>query len=294
MEASFDFDLPYELKSITEGSVIGTLFEYTRDDGGKMDSFTGYQYYPLPDDFPQDIEYLPDEQYLEMIERALDALGEEKAILLRNLLVEEFHLKSPELITHENLKADYSNLETQIKKIDTGWNGNAVKKDEALQLCRYWEIFDDPEQMPADYLINGLRWLSVEGALIGGDQGGVCHCAIFDGALHYARGAVNLASLTRAEDWVETSKSTEKNADDPKGSSSAPKAATQDMTGTTAITKIVNTKSSPLTLRETPDNNGQKILSIEKGETVTILKDGDWPLVEYNNHKGYVNGKYLK
>lgn len=59
-------------------------------------------------------------------------------------------------------------------------------------------------------------------------------------------------------------------------------------------TAVVATKSNPLTLRQTPGNNGQKILFINKGETVTVLQDGDWPLIEYNGHQGYVNGQYLK
>lgn len=79
-----------------------------------------------------------------------------------------------------------------------------------------------------------------------------------------------------------------------KGEVSEQKTTSLDMTGTTAVVKTVNTKSSPLTLRQAPGNNEQKILSINKGETVTVLQDGDWPLIEYNGHQGYVNGQYLK
>lgn len=68
----------------------------------------------------------------------------------------------------------------------------------------------------------------------------------------------------------------------------------QEATANTTVTKTVNTKSSPLTLRKTPGNGGAKILSIPKGETVTVLEDGDWPLVEYKGRQGYVNGAYLK
>lgn len=57
---------------------------------------------------------------------------------------------------------------------------------------------------------------------------------------------------------------------------------------------VVNTKSSPLGLRETPEQNGKTILEIKKNEKVVILEDGDWPLVEYNGQRGYVNGQYLK
>lgn len=54
---------------------------------------------------------------------------------------------------------------------------------------------------------------------------------------------------------------------------------------------IVQTKSSPLKLRKTP--GGSAILKIPKGETVTVIKDGDWALVEYDGKQGYVDGSYL-
>ena len=57
---------------------------------------------------------------------------------------------------------------------------------------------------------------------------------------------------------------------------------------------IVKTKSSPLSLRESPAQNGKLIAEIEKGETVTVLENGEWPLIEYEGKCGYVNGKYLQ
>ena len=62
----------------------------------------------------------------------------------------------------------------------------------------------------------------------------------------------------------------------------------------TPTTAIVATKSSPLSLRETPEQNGVILCEIPKGATVTVLEKGDWPIVEYNGQTGYVNGKYLK
>ena len=59
-------------------------------------------------------------------------------------------------------------------------------------------------------------------------------------------------------------------------------------------TAVVNTKSSPLSMRKTPDQSGKTILEIPKGETVSVLEEGEWPLIEYGGQKGYVNGKYLK
>ena len=61
-----------------------------------------------------------------------------------------------------------------------------------------------------------------------------------------------------------------------------------------SLTATVVTKSSPLSLRETPGNRGDVILEIPKGETVTVLKQGDWSLVKYGGKMGYVNGKYLE
>ena len=226
-----------------------------------------------------------------MIERALNAIGEEKADLLRNLLVDEFGLLYPELITNEAMKTTYEEWVQQIRNINIGsWTSESYqerlkKLEQAENYCRYWVIFEEPTVSPKDYLVNGHRWLRVESPLIAGPRGGTRHCAIFDGALHYAESEVNLASVKRVDDWTPEVDKTE---NIPTFENAQPSDAQ------TVMQKTVNTKSSPLTLRETPGNNGQKILSIQKGETVTILKDGDWPLVEYNGHKGYVNGKYLK
>lgn len=60
------------------------------------------------------------------------------------------------------------------------------------------------------------------------------------------------------------------------------------------LTATVATKSSPLGMRETPGGDGAVILEIPKGKTVTVLEPGEWPLVEYNGQRGYVNGKYLE
>lgn len=59
-------------------------------------------------------------------------------------------------------------------------------------------------------------------------------------------------------------------------------------------TAIVATKSSPLSLRETPEQNGVILCEIPKGATVTVLEKGDWPKVEYNGKTGFVNGRYLQ
>ena len=59
-------------------------------------------------------------------------------------------------------------------------------------------------------------------------------------------------------------------------------------------TAVVNTKSSPLSLRSTPEQTGAVIRDIAKGETVSVLEEGEWTLIEYQGQQGYVNGKYLK
>lgn len=57
---------------------------------------------------------------------------------------------------------------------------------------------------------------------------------------------------------------------------------------------IVATKSSPLSLRDTPNPNGAILCEIPKGETVAVLEKGDWSKVEYNGKLGFVRDKYLK
>lgn len=62
----------------------------------------------------------------------------------------------------------------------------------------------------------------------------------------------------------------------------------------TVWTAVINTQNSPLTMRDAPSQSGRTICKIPKGETVTVLKKGDWAKVEYDGEQGYVNGKYLK
>lgn len=59
-------------------------------------------------------------------------------------------------------------------------------------------------------------------------------------------------------------------------------------------TATVATKSSPLTMRDMPNADGRSLGEIPKGETVTVLASGSFPLVEYNEQRGYVNGQYLQ
>ena len=62
----------------------------------------------------------------------------------------------------------------------------------------------------------------------------------------------------------------------------------------TVWTAVINTQNSPLTMRDAPSQSGRTICKIPKGETVKVLKKGDWAKVEYDGEQGYVNGKYLK
>ena len=67
-----------------------------------------------------------------------------------------------------------------------------------------------------------------------------------------------------------------------------------DDTDGTVWTAVINTQNSPLTMRDAPSQSGRTICKIPKGETVKVLKKGDWAKVEYDGEQGYVNGKYLK
>ena len=57
---------------------------------------------------------------------------------------------------------------------------------------------------------------------------------------------------------------------------------------------VVQTKSSPLTMRKKAGEDSETICKIPKGETVTVLEKGSWALVEYDGHQGYVREKYLE
>lgn len=67
-----------------------------------------------------------------------------------------------------------------------------------------------------------------------------------------------------------------------------------DDTDGTVWTAVINMQNSPLTMRDAPSQSGRTICKIPKGETVKVLKKGDWAKVEYDGEQGYVNGKYLK
>lgn len=286
------FDLPYETKTVTEGNVIETGFTAIGEGGFEIEGYAKYQYYPLPDGFAKDVEQLWDLKYIEVIYAALDVLGEEKAELLRSLLAENLHFESPVAISNELLKQEDHReaLQKAIQEIDPAqWPVNEqkeilVKKEEAISLCRYWEIFGDTKMPFAGTRPNeGIRWMDVPGDLIGGGRypGEINACAVFDGALHCVTGQSDLAPIP-VKDWK------------PEDENAVLAENNQSQAFKPAVTKTVNTKSSPLTPRETPEKNGAQVILIPKGETVKLLKDGDWPLVEYNGLRGYVNGVYLR
>ncbi|MGN1367592.1 MAG: hypothetical protein ACI4WX_01880 [Aristaeellaceae bacterium] len=56
---------------------------------------------------------------------------------------------------------------------------------------------------------------------------------------------------------------------------------------------IVNTRQSPLTMTHEPEKKGGTVCMIPKGEVVTVLEEGQWPLVEYDGKQGFVDGQYL-
>lgn len=47
-------------------------------------------------------------------------------------------------------------------------------------------------------------------------------------------------------------------------------------------TAVINTQNSPLTMRDAPSQSGRTICKIPKGETVKVLKKGDWAKIEYD------------
>lgn len=58
------------------------------------------------------------------------------------------------------------------------------------------------------------------------------------------------------------------------------------------ITGTVVTQKDPLVLRNTP--NGNKMTSVPKGATITILEQGaEWHRVSYNGYTGYSAAKYI-
>lgn len=58
------------------------------------------------------------------------------------------------------------------------------------------------------------------------------------------------------------------------------------------LTGTVITQKDPLVLRDAP--NGNKLTSIPKGATITVLEQGtDWHRVSYNGYTGYSAAKYI-
>lgn len=58
------------------------------------------------------------------------------------------------------------------------------------------------------------------------------------------------------------------------------------------LTGTVVTQKDPLVLRDTP--NGNKMTSIPKGATITVLEQGaEWHRVSYNGYTGYSAAKYI-
>ena len=311
-----------KLLEAQEGSVSVTYYTWTNEHGAEYQD-AAYEYMPLPESFVG-VEYLSDEEYMAKIEEAFELLAEEKAELLKSLLVEEFGVSKLEFITNENLKMDYMGLIEEIEKLrsnvpwfSAGYSELAGKIDQAINLCKFWERYQ--EQTPLDrpyrhYLVKGQRWLESKYRL-SSLWGGYGNCAIFDGALHYVEGYVDLASLVRNENWIpqkevavdQTNQEdmTVQELEEMLDLESVEKPVKQldlenigeSKQDTQIVEKriaIVNTKSSPLTMREEPVQNGKMILEIPKGESVVIVDEGEWPLVEYEEKQGYVNGKYLE
>lgn len=147
----------------------------------------------------------------------------------------------------------------------------------------HWELYvkEAPEMNISTTLSGGVSWrtwdsgIHVAVAFTGNGKisDGEHWHEEFDAFLNDAVAAGLRGGITEYDD-VEESAEGETPSDEPR-------------------TAIVATRSSPLGMRSEPEGN-DVILEIPKGETVTVLENGEWLLIEYDGQQGYVNGQYLE
>lgn len=247
-----------------------------------------YQYLPMPEEFQANTVILTDDEYLSQIEEALAYIGEKYL----DKLQAAFTLESGTPWTKENVRTYAPQIiemiEDQIWQPMDSYETYFALRD-ALAVAGYFAPIDR-EKVSAQHLAwnaGGRRWVSTKYSDLFGNnsiQGNSGAIALFDGALHL----IETSSCEYATSTFRRNDGSITSAINQTSNNIAEAKATGKQTA------VVATKSSPLTLRETPDKNGAKILTIPKGETVFVIQEGDWALIEYNGKQGYVDGKYLK
>lgn len=264
------------------------------DERGYFTEVLTYQYLPMPEAFQSNTLTMSDEEYLTQMENALAYVGGKHLDKLQSVVyMKDGTQWTPELVkskfavimafideSAEQLLAESSDV------FEFNYEAHFALRDARIVTGYFAPI--DKENVSVDRIWNagGRRWIQTHSFdLFGQDSvNGYAAIALFDGALHLIETPnYHYASGTfRRNDGSVTSAISQKTG------------AIEEAKASGRQTAIVATKSSPLTLRETPEKSGAKILSIPKGETVFVIQEGDWALIEYNGKQGYVDGKYLK
>lgn len=274
-------DMECEESEYEEG--LETTWGYT-DEYDHFNEILTYQYLPMPEAFKANTATMTDEAYITLLEEALVYVGEKHLDKLQSV----YPLKDGQAWTKEYIREHTSQiiemLDGPIKRRTKDDDGRVELKN-ASAVVRYFEPIDREEIMEKYTAWNAgsRRWVEVNDFDLFGQSRDDSVIALFDGALHlittyYDSGCAT--SSFRLNDGSATA------AIRLTGTAGEGEAGKQ--------TAVVATKSSPLTMRTTPGKNGTKVMSIPKGETVVVLESGDWPLVEYQGKRGYVNGIYLK
>lgn len=288
-------EVPAEKREYQEVECEGglkTTYGYTAENGSFREILT-YEYLPMPEEFQVDVLTLTDEEYLALMEKAFEYLGNKYLSVLQEVII----TKDGQPVTAEKVKASATDLMEMIDETEAAekekdiWDIDYVLLNNLTRARTVVGYFVpiDKDKVEKEHLAwnaGGKRWIVTRSFDLFGEDSinGYGGITLYDGALH----------LIEAADYRYPSYTFRKNDDAVQTITyqESPDAAKASAEG--KRTAVVATKSSPLTLRKEPGENGAKILSIEKGETVTVLEDGDWPLVEYKGQQGYVNGKYLK
>lgn len=281
-------DVPWEKRTYEETEYAGgikTSYGYINTHHVYTDIFT-YQYLPLPEEFQIDTAIMTDEEYLIQLEKAFLYLGSQYLDILNDVII----LKDNQELTLEIAKAEGARLLEAIEQeMFQSAGTNFIKLMNARAVAGYF-VPIDRNRVKMEYLAwqaGEQRWVLTDSFDLFGENSinGYGAIAMFDGALHLIETADYMNAthtLTRNSDELKQVMPQEKN-DKP-----------AEIIASSQKTAIVVTKSSPLSMRQSPNKNGKHILSIPKGEKVFVIEDGDWPYIEYNGKQGYADGAYLK
>ena len=284
-------EVPFEKREYLESAYDGgvkTAYGYINK-YGLFSEILVYQYLPMPEEFCIDTLNISNEEYLMLLEDAFEYLGNKYKSILDELAI---------LKTHQNLTADVIETEgarilemlsqaTESSQMSLNVISDYLNAKKVDVVTKYFTPIDwnEIEKEYCAWNAGGKRWIRTDSFDLFGENSinGYGAIALFDGALHLIEAAdyINV-SYTLARNYGNILEViVQENEDIMKAKLEGKRIAT------------IATKTSPLTMRKTPDKEGEKIQTIPKGESVIVIQEGEWPLIEYRGKQGYVDGKYL-